>query len=138
MLEESFVVALPDEHPLAAQPSIRPADLHGCPAFVLARRYAPGFHDEMLVALKREGADLDIAQELGEFSTMLALVSAGLGIGVIPAEAATALPPKVVARPLELADHRAGIGLAYTHLDSAAKRALLGVIEQCAGDAWET
>lgn len=137
VLKEPFVVALPDDHPLAAQPSIRPADLQGCPAFVLARRYAPGFHDEMLVALKREGADLDIAQELGEFTTMLALVAAGLGIGMIPAEAAIALPPKVVARPLELSDHRAGIGLAYTDLDNAAKRALLGVMQECIGDAHE-
>jgi DNA-binding transcriptional LysR family regulator len=136
VLEEPFVVALPDDHPLVAQALIRPADLRGWPAFVLARRYAPGFHDEMLVALKNQGAHLEIAQELGEFATMLALVSAGLGIGVIPAEAASALPPRVVARPLELANYRAGIGLAYAHLDSAAKRALLGVIEQCAGDAW--
>jgi DNA-binding transcriptional LysR family regulator len=133
VLEESFVVALPDDHPLAGQPLVRPADLSGCPAFVLARRYAPGFHDEMLVALKRQGADLEIAQELGEFTTMLALVAAGLGIGVIPSEAAIALPPKVVARALDLPSHRAGIGLAYTRLDNAAKRALFGVMEQCAG-----
>jgi DNA-binding transcriptional LysR family regulator len=132
VLEESFVVALPDDHPLAGQALIHPADLSGCPAFVLARRYAPGFHDEMLVALKRQGADLDIAQELGEFSTMLALVAAGLGIGVIPSEATIALPPKVVARPLDLAGHLAGIGLAYTRLDSAAKRALSGMMGQSA------
>jgi DNA-binding transcriptional LysR family regulator len=134
VLEEPFVVALPDDHALAALPLIRPPDLNGYPAFVLARRYAPGFHDEMLVALKRQGADLEIAQELGEFSTMLALVAAGLGIGVIPAEAAAALPPKVVARPLELDSHRAGIGLAFTHADSAAKRALLDMMESCAGE----
>jgi DNA-binding transcriptional LysR family regulator len=133
VLEEPFVVALPDDHPLASQALILPADLRGCPAFVLARRYAPGFHDEMLVALKREGADLDIVQELGEFTTMLALVAAGLGIGMIPAEAASALPPRVVARPLELRDHRAGIGLAYTDLDNPVKRTLLGVMEQCFG-----
>jgi DNA-binding transcriptional LysR family regulator len=138
VLEEPFVVALPDDHPLAAQPLIRPTDLKGCPAFVLARRYAPGFHDELLVALKREGADLNIVQELGEFTTMLALVAAGLGIGMIPAEAAIALPPKVVARPLELRDHRAGIGLAYTDLDNPAKRALLGVMDECIGNAGNT
>ena len=131
VLEEPFVVALPDDHALAARPLIRPPDLRGFPAFVLARRYAPGFHDDMLVALKREGADLNIAQELGEFSTMLALVSAGLGIGVIPAAAAMALPPKVVARPLELREYKAGIGLAYSGPDSAIKRALLDVIELC-------
>jgi DNA-binding transcriptional LysR family regulator len=136
VLEESFVVALPDDHALAAQPSIRPAELRGCPAFVLARRYAPGFYDEMLVALKRQGATLEIAQELGEFTTMLALVAAGLGIGVIPEQAAIALPPKVVARPLELRNHRAGIGLAYTHLDSAVKRVLFAVMEQSVGYTW--
>ena len=129
VLEESFVVALPDDHPLAAQPPIQPADLRGCPAFVLARRYAPGFHDEMLVALKHQGADLEIAQELGEFSTMLALVSAGLGIGVIPAEAATALAAesrRASARTCRSPGrHRLGV----TRLDSAAKRALLGVME---------
>ena len=131
VLEEPFVVALPDDHPLAAKKRIVPADLRGFPAFVLARRYAPGFHDEMLVALKREGADLNIAQELGEFSTMLALVSAGLGLGVIPSAAAMALPPKVVARPLELRDHRAGIGLAWCGASTAIKRALLDVIQPC-------
>lgn len=129
VLEESFVVALPGDHALATRPVIRPADLQGFPAFVLARRYAPGFHDDMLVALKREGADLEIAQELGEFTTMLALISAGLGIGVIPAAAAMALPPKVVARPLELGDHKAAIGLAWAGAGNAIKRALLDVIQ---------
>lgn len=138
VLEEPFVVALPDEHPLAARPLIRPPDLSGFPAFVLARRYAPGFHDDTLVALKREGADLNIAQELGEFATMLALVSAGLGIGVIPAAAAMALPPKVVARPLELQDHKAGIGLAWCGANNAIKRALLDVIELCTDDPEQT
>ncbi|KAK48123.1 LysR family transcriptional regulator [Caballeronia jiangsuensis] len=131
VLEEPFVVALPDDHALAMQTTIHPPDLRGFPAFVLARRYAPGFHDDMLVALKREGVDLNIAQELGEFSTMLALVSAGLGIGVIPAAAAMALPPKVVARPLELRDHTSGIGLASYGPENAIKRALLDVIELC-------
>lgn len=135
VLEEPFVVALPEAHALAAQALIRPADLRGCPAFVLARRYAPGFHDELLVALKRGGVDLEIAQELGEFTTMLALVAAGMGIGMIPSEAASALPPKVVARALDLRDHRAGIGLAYTGLDNPAKRALLGVMAACFGGA---
>lgn len=137
VLEEPLVVALPDDHPLVERPLIQPADLRGCPSFVLARRYAPGFHDEMLVALKRAGGELDIAQELGEFTTMLALVAAGMGIGLIPAAAAIALPPKVVARPLGLRDYRAGVGLAYTDLENPAKRALVGVMQQCFGDSWD-
>jgi DNA-binding transcriptional LysR family regulator len=130
VFDEPFLVALPEDHPLAADSLIRPADLCGHPAFVLARRYAPGFYDEMLLALSRQGATLEIARELGEFTTMLALVAAGLGIGLIPAEAASALPPNVVARPLDLHHHRTGIGLAWTRLDSAAKRALFSELEK--------
>lgn len=86
VLEEGFVVALPLDHPLAAHHTVSAAALRGQPVFVLARRYAPGFHDDMLLALSRAGTTLDIAQEFGEFTTMLALVAAGMGIGLIPAE----------------------------------------------------
>ncbi|KVZ89736.1 LysR family transcriptional regulator [Burkholderia ubonensis] len=132
VLEEGFIVALPLEHPLAARDAIAPADLRGHPAFVLARRYAPGFHDDMLLALSRAGTTLEIAQEFGEFTTMLALVAAGMGIGLIPAEAASARPPNVLARPLDLGGHRTGIGLAWTDLGSPVKRAFVDAVEQVA------
>ncbi|WP_027783525.1 MULTISPECIES: LysR family transcriptional regulator [Burkholderia] len=135
VLEEGFVVALPLDHPLAAHDAISPAALRGHPAFVLARRYAPGFHDDMLLALSRAGTTLEIAQEFGEFTTMLALVAAGMGIGLIPAQAASALPPNVLARPLDLAGHRSGIGLAWTDLDSPLKRAFVDAIEQVTADS---
>ncbi|MCG5071946.1 LysR family transcriptional regulator [Paraburkholderia tagetis] len=131
VLEESFVVAVPARHALSRLKLIRPGDLHGRPVFMLARRYAPGFHDEILVAFSQQGVTLQIERELGEFTTMLALVAAGLGIGVIPAQAAIALPPNVTARPLDLDSPRTGIGLAYVHLDSALKRAFADLIETC-------
>ena len=135
VLEESFIVALPLGHPLADQASVKPIDLQGHPAFVLARRYAPGFHDDMLLALTRGGATLEIAQELGEFTTMLALVAAGMGIGLIPREAATALPPNVVSRPLDLEGHRTGIGLAWTELDSPIKQAFVDALDSLPNEA---
>ncbi|HHT8829140.1 MULTISPECIES: LysR family transcriptional regulator [Burkholderia] len=135
VLEEGFVVALPLDHPLAAHHTVSAAALRGQPVFVLARRYAPGFHDDMLLALSRAGTTLDIAQEFGEFTTMLALVAAGMGIGLIPAEAASALPPNVLAWPLDLAGHRSGIGLAWTDLDSPLKRAFVDAIEHVTANA---
>ena len=131
VMEEPFVVALPEDHALAHKAQIRAADLRGRPAFVLARRYAPGLYDEMLLAFRKQRVSLEIATELGEYTTMLALVSAGLGIGVIPTHAAMALPPNVVARPLDLRDHRTGIGLAWRDLDSPAKRIFVDVMEEC-------
>lgn len=135
VMEEPFVVAVPEDHALAHKAQIRPADLRDRPAFVLARRYAPGLYDEMLLAFRQQRVSLDIAAELGEYTTMLALISAGLGIGVIPTHAAMALPPKVVARPLDLRDHRTGIGLAWRDLDSPAKRLFVEVVEECAQQA---
>lgn len=130
VLRESFVVALPADHALAARAALQPADLAEAPLFLLARRYAPGFYNELVSALDRHAVALQIAAELGEFTTMLALVSAGLGVGLLPSEAALALPPKVVARPLELGGHRAAIGLAWTELDTPIKNTVFGLLQE--------
>ncbi len=62
----------------------------------------------------------NIASKLGEFTTMLALVSAGLGVGVLPANC--------VSRHLELGAYEASTGLAWTELDSAVKITLFSLI----------
>ncbi|WLE62272.1 LysR family transcriptional regulator [Burkholderia plantarii] len=136
VMEESFVVAVPASHAFAQLALIEPAQLRCQPAFVLARRYAPGFFDALLVALGAHEVTLDIARELGEYTTMLALVAAGLGIGLIPAEAAAAVPPNVVARPLALPSYRAPLGLIWVDDGSALKRVFLDVIEQGIANGW--
>lgn len=131
VLHESFCVALPVDHPLAAQASIQPADLLDVPVYILARRYAPGFYDEFIQAL---GIPLQIASELGEFTTMLALVCAGLGVGVLPFQATRALPANCVSRPLQLGGFETSTGLAWTALDSAVKRTLFDLIVDLFGE----
>ncbi|AYF49744.1 LysR family transcriptional regulator [Pseudomonas fluorescens] len=131
VLHESFCVALPVDHPLAAQASIQPADLLDVPVYILARRYAPGFYDEFIQAL---GIPLQIASELGEFTTMLALVCAGLGVGVLPVQATRALPANCVSRPLQLGGFETSTGLAWTALDSAVKCTLFDLIVDLFGE----
>ncbi|OLF53764.1 LysR family transcriptional regulator [Pseudomonas chlororaphis] len=133
VLQESFMVALPSDHPLAAHTRLAPTALTGLPVFILARRYAPGFHDQLMQVLDRHGAQLDVAAELGEFTTMLALVSAGLGVGLLPAHAGRALPANVSTRPLELGGYRATTGLAWTDLESPLKQTVFGVIDEVFG-----
>ena len=130
VLQESFIVALPGDHPLVACTSLHPTDLSQLPVFILARRYAPGFYDELMQALTRQGAQLQIATELGEFTTMLALVSAGLGVGLLPANAGRALPANVISRPLQLGDYRATTGLAWTDLNSAVKATVFSLMDE--------
>ena len=130
VLQESFIVALPGDHPLVACTSLHPTDLSQLPVFILARRYAPGFYDEVMQALTPRGAHLQNATELGEFTTMLALVSAGLGVGLLPANAGRALPANVISRPLELQDYRATTGLAWTELNSAVKSTVFSLLDE--------
>ena len=130
VLQESFIVALPGDHPLASSSSLHPTDLVQLPLLILARRYAPGFYDGLLQALERQGAQLQIASELGEFTTMLALVSAGLGVGLLPANAGRALPANVIARPLDLGSYRATTGLAWVDLDSAVKTTVFSLLQE--------
>lgn len=130
VLQESIIVALPADHPLTAHAVIEVSALAHLPVLVLARRYAAGFHDGLVRAIAERGGRLEIAQELGEFTTMLALVSAGLGIGLLPHHAGRALPPNVVSRPLMLGDYRAATGLAWTSLDSAVKTTAFNLMRE--------
>lgn len=119
---EPFVVALPEGHPLADLGVVAPPLLRGRPCFLLARRFAPGFSDDLLLALSRNGLNPDIADELGEFTTMSALVGAGMGIGILPKLAISAPPPGVVVRPLDLSGHSSRIGLVWSDLSPAINR----------------
>jgi DNA-binding transcriptional LysR family regulator len=130
LFEESLVVALPQDNPLCTQRRIQPQDLAGCPVLVLARKFAPGLYDQMLAGFHRRKITLTIAREMGEFTTQLALVAAGLGVGILPSGAASALPIGVVTRPLALAMSGAGIGVAWTGLESPRKRALMQVLDE--------
>ena len=130
VLRETFIIALPGDHPLGACDTLHPTALAQLPVFILARRYAPGFYDELMQALTRQGVQLEIASELGEFTTMLALVSAGLGVGLLPANAGRALPANVISRPLELGDYRATTGLAWTDLNSAVKSTVFSLMSE--------
>jgi DNA-binding transcriptional LysR family regulator len=130
VLHESIIVALPAGHPLAKSPIIDAKALAHLPVLILARRYAAGFYDSLLQAIAAQGGKLAVADELGEFTTMLALVAAGLGIGLLPLNAARALPPGVIARPLDLADYRTTTGLAWTSLDTAVKTTVFNLMRE--------
>lgn len=133
ILSESFVVAMPSDHPLASLERVRPHDLDDHPVYVLARRFAPGFYDEVMRAFKQNGSVLQIARELGEFTTMGALISAGMGIGLVPRLAMAARHDNVVIRDLDFPTLQSRIGLAWSALDSALKRTFFEAATRNAG-----
>lgn len=127
VLSESFVVAIPEDHPLAELDAITPEALAEHAVFMLSRRFAPGFYDDFMQAFKRRGLTLQVARELGEFTTMAALISAGLGIGVVPRLAMSARHDNVVTRDLAFPELQSKTGLAWVELESALKRTFFEV-----------
>ncbi len=134
VFDEPFVVAMPEDHPLSVLDWLAPQDLEGHASFILARHFAPGFYDGLIVALKQNGLALQVIQELGEFTTMLALISAGMGIGILPGLALTTPPANVVVRELVLPDHRSSVGLAWVAQETAIKRTFFNVAQRMCQD----
>ena len=97
---EPFRLFLPASHPLttASAPGLR--DLDGRDVVVYARRNAPGFHDLLLQMLKDAGAVPATLHQANDMSTLMSLVSAGVGAAVAPASVGLFGPPGVAARDL--------------------------------------
>ncbi|WP_050029557.1 LysR family transcriptional regulator [Verrucomicrobium sp. BvORR034] len=65
------------------------ADCRNEPFVAISEKRAPGFHHHMLLLCAKHGFHPRIVQEVGEITTALALVRAGLGLAVVPQSTAT-------------------------------------------------
>jgi DNA-binding transcriptional LysR family regulator len=113
ILEDPFVVVLPESHPLATQQAIAVDSLQNEPMLFLERSAAPGYSDALLGALSTAGLVPNIVQEFAELSTMVGLVASHLGLAIVPSSVAISLPPGTVARPLQPMRHSSQLGLAW-------------------------
>ncbi len=102
LLSERICVALPAGHPLAAKAGIDLALLRD-EAFVASpRTLGKGFHDQLIGLCQTAGFVPDIVQHGRQMQTLIALVTAGFGIALLPASLATETREDVVFRPLQV------------------------------------
>lgn len=95
VFREEVLLAVPPGHRLARRASVEPRELAG-EAFVTPR---PGYWQRTLAdeLLARAGASLTIACEGEEPAAIRGLISAGVGVGLLPAVARRAAPDPPVA-----------------------------------------
>jgi LysR family transcriptional regulator, hydrogen peroxide-inducible genes activator len=86
LFEERFLAVLPENHPRAKQRSIRFAELKD-DAFLLLKE-GHCFRDNVIAACRESRTRPTVAFESGQFSTILAMVAAGMGVSAVPAMAA--------------------------------------------------
>ncbi|ARN46461.1 LysR substrate-binding domain-containing protein [Pseudomonas aeruginosa] len=87
LFREPLVAVLRADHPLAAgsEDGLAIAALAEEPFVFFPRSYGTGLYDQVIALARQAGFSPRIAQEASEAMTIIGLVSAGLGVSILPA-----------------------------------------------------
>jgi DNA-binding transcriptional LysR family regulator len=97
---ERLIVALPDGHRLAGRKRLRVADLRDEDFIVHAGRGRSVMSGLVRRLCREAGFEPRVRQEVGETSTLITFVAAGLGVALVPEPVATLVVPGATYRPL--------------------------------------
>ncbi|HWH11106.1 MAG TPA: LysR substrate-binding domain-containing protein [Solirubrobacteraceae bacterium] len=98
---ETIVVALPTDHPLAgSSAAIAIGQLRNETFVLLARTESPGVYDSLALTLSELAGNPRAVQEADDMQTLIGLVSAGIGVALVPISVSLLERPGVVYRRL--------------------------------------
>ncbi|MGE8411287.1 MAG: LysR family transcriptional regulator [Pseudomonas sp.] len=110
--EEPLMVVLPDGHPLLARDRLDLADLRDERFILYSRKSGYGLSAEIVSACRAQGFSPRIHQQAPQVSSAVNLVSAGMGVALVPASMQRMARPGLNFRQLALEQPRATLGLA--------------------------
>ncbi len=114
VLREPLILAAPKGLPaLIGKGSVSLKALGDIPLIIFPRRIAPGLHDAILTTFRAAGLTPRIGQEAIQMQTIVSLVSAGMGIALVPQSVANLQRPGVVYKTLRGKAPLVEIGLAW-------------------------
>jgi len=90
LMQESLFAVLPEKHPLASGRSLSLEDLREEPFLLLKEGHC--FRENALQACRQSHINPKVVFESGQFATILAMVSAGMGVSVVPQMAVSEMP----------------------------------------------
>lgn len=83
VLHEPFLLLCRDDHRFAAQQEVRWSALNGCR--LVLQDYASGSRPLIDSALRQQGVEAQVVQEIGHPATLFPMVAEGIGISIFPA-----------------------------------------------------
>ena len=114
VLTEPLILAAPSGHKaLRVKGKLRLSALSDLPLIIFPRRISPGFHDTILACFRNAGQTPHIGQEAIQMQTIVGLVSAGMGVALVPQSVSNLKRPGVDYRELEDATSQIETGLAW-------------------------
>ena len=113
LFREPLVAVIRADHPLAegSEDGLQLAALADEPFVFFPRSYGSGLYAQLLSLARQAGFSPHFSQEAGEAMTIIGLVSAGLGVSVLPASFQHMRIKGVVYRPLLDADANTAVWL---------------------------
>jgi len=105
---EEMVAVLPKNHPLAQEDKINLSDLKEDGFILFPHNISPNLHALVLLACREAGFTPTIAQTAPQIQTQISLVSAGLGVALVPKCASRISYPEIAFK--QLSDPTRNIG----------------------------
>jgi LysR family transcriptional regulator, hydrogen peroxide-inducible genes activator len=134
LFEEKFYAVLPKTHPRASRASISLAELNREPFLLLKEGHC--FRDSLIAACHKSKVTPSVVFESGQFATILAMVSAGMGVSAVPA---MAVQPQAGCKFIPISGkhstRKVGIITSRNHYQSRAQRLLMEQMRDACGEA---
>ncbi|MBA5801989.1 LysR substrate-binding domain-containing protein [Rhizobium changzhiense] len=99
--DEPMVIALPASHPLTRRSKLPLAALADEPFILFPRLVGLSLYDDVVLACRKAGFELTVAQEAPQISSVVNLVAADLGVSIVPASISQIKLEGVAYRPIE-------------------------------------
>ncbi len=100
IFQESLVVALPTNHHLAKLSEIDLSLLISEPFILFPRQLAPGLYDPIIAICQAAGFSPQVVQECIQMQTIVSLVSANMGVSILPESIQEAQRQGVIYKPI--------------------------------------
>jgi len=134
LFEEKFYAVLPETHRRASRASISLAELNREPFLLLKEGHC--FRDSLISACHQSKMTPSVVFESGQFATILAMVSAGMGVSAVPAMAVQPHPGcKFIPISGKHSTRTVGIVTSRHHYQSRAQRLLMKQMRDACGQA---
>ncbi|HEX8476801.1 MAG TPA: LysR family transcriptional regulator [Telluria sp.] len=113
VLEEPLILAAPSGLTGLQDGPIRLQDLPALPLIIFPRKISPALHDAILSCFTAAGVTPVIGQEAIQMQTIVGLVSAGMGLALVPQSVSNLMRPGVEYRALAAVTPLVETGLAW-------------------------
>jgi LysR family transcriptional regulator, hydrogen peroxide-inducible genes activator len=133
LFEEKFYAVLPEKHRSTSRTSISLTELNKEPFLLLKEGHC--FRDSVIAACHRSKMSPSVVFESGQFATILAMVSAGMGVSAVPAMAVQPQPGcKFIPISGKHSTRKVGIVTSRHHYQSRAQRLLMKQMREACED----